>query len=77
MSPRFFQYSYGFPGFLGPILRSCPTVESTPKKNKKAKSRFLIKIRKRLFHFLETGREIKLLSPSTARMGELSEIKAH
>ena len=37
MSPRFFQYSSGFPGFLGSIFQNRPTWMSNPQKSKNSK----------------------------------------
>ena len=54
--PDFFQYSCGFSGFLGPIFQNRPTVDVQPPKRQKAA--FLIKIGRRFFHFLDTGREM-------------------
>ena len=63
--PDFFQYSCGFPGFLGPIFQNRPTVDvQPPKEQKQQKTAFLIKIGKRFCHFLDTGREMIFDGPT-------------
>ena len=60
-----FQHSCGFSGFLGTIFQNRPTVAvQPPKEQKQQKTAFLIKIGKRFFHFLDTGREMIFDCPS-------------
>ena len=62
MSPRFFQYSSGFPGlFRAGFSKPLPPWMSNLKR---AKTAFLIKIGKRFCHFLDTGREMIFDCPS-------------
>ena len=50
--PDFFQYSCGFPGFLGPIFQNRPTVDvQPPKEQKQQKTAFLLLLRKAVFSF--------------------------
>ena len=50
--PDFFQYSWGFPGFLGPIFQNRPTVDvQPPKEQKQQKTAFLLLLRKAVFSF--------------------------
>ena len=50
--PDFFQYSCGFPGFLGPIFQNRPTVDvQPPKEQKQHKTAFLLLHRKAVFSF--------------------------
>ena len=50
--PDFFQYSCGFPGFLGPIFQNRPTVDvQPPKEQKQQKAAFLLLLRKAVFSF--------------------------
>ena len=50
--PDFFQYSWGFPGFLGPIFQNRPTVDvQPPKEQKQHKTAFLLLHRKAVFSF--------------------------
>ena len=50
--PYFFQYSCGFPGFLGPIFQNRPTVDvQPPKEQKQHKTAFLLLHRKAVFSF--------------------------
>ena len=47
--PYFFQYSWGFPGFLGPVFQNRPTVDVPPPKE--PKNRFPNKNREAVFSF--------------------------
>ena len=50
--PDFFQYSCGFPGFLGPIFQNRPTVDvQPPKEQKQQKTAFLLLLRKAVLSF--------------------------
>ena len=50
--PDFFQYSCGFPGFLGPVFQNRPTVDvQPPKEQKQQKTAFLLLLRKAVFSF--------------------------
>ena len=74
MSPRFFQYSCGLSGFLGPIFQNRPTVDvQPPKEQKRQKTAFLIKIGRRFFHFLDAGREMIFDCPSGLSWGLTGE----
>ena len=72
--PDFFQYSCGFPGFLGPIFQNRPTVDvQPPKEQKQKKTAFLLLLRKAFFHFLDTGREMIFDCPSGLSWGLTGE----
>ena len=72
--PYFFQYSCGFPGFLGPIFQNRPTVDvQPPKEQKQKKTAFLLLLRKAFFHFLDTGREMIFDCPSGLSWGLTGE----
>ena len=74
MSPLFFQYSWGFPGFLGPVFQNRPTVDvQPPKEQKQKKTAFLLLLRKAFFHFLDTGREMIFDGPSEMSWGLTGE----
>ena len=52
LSPRFFQYSCGFMGFLGPTFQNRSTVDvQPPKEQKQQKTAFLLLLRKAVFSF--------------------------
>ena len=63
--PDFFQYSCGFPGFLGPVFQNRPTVDvQPPKEQKQQKPPSCYCSGRRFFHFLDTGREMIFDCPS-------------
>ena len=66
LSPRFFQYSCGFMGFLGPTFQNRSTVDvQPPKEQKQLKNRLLVTAQEGgFFIFLDTGREMIFDGPT-------------